>query len=82
MSHPHTSDSDCTLTDLRTCSECGVYHGDLVDSFVMVRRQEGVSDKTVNNDLMNEFTLHPGVYKTGSATGLLQRNSARSVFLE
>lgn len=28
MSHPHASDSDCTLNDLGMCSECGVYHGD------------------------------------------------------
>ena len=27
MSHLHTHDSDCTLTDLGLCAYCGVYHG-------------------------------------------------------
>lgn len=28
MSHPHASDSDCTVSELGIYSECGVYHGD------------------------------------------------------
>lgn len=28
MSHLHSHDSDCTLTDLGMCADCAVYHGD------------------------------------------------------